>query len=180
MDMLSKGCTVRQGLGGGVPTRSVAGRGGDNAEASLENSLLRYLHAPSGPAFTRAGITRARRPATVPRVLELAASKAADCTHAARPAARLPGRRDGTGCSSQLVFYPPKDKKVGHHGVGRYKCLGGYDSSEGYTTCRFKLVHRRTLPGRPPAVAVQIGRCDSQGAGCGRGCDEGALAARTP
>ena len=55
---------------------------------------------------------------------------------------------DGTGCSSQLVFYPPKDKKVGHHGVGRYKCLGGYDSSEGYTTCRFKCTDG---PARPSA-----------------------------
>ena len=57
---------------------------------------------------------------------------------------------DGTGCSSQLVFYPPKDKKVGHHGVGRYKCLGGYDSSEGYTTCRFKCTDGPCPAVRPP------------------------------
>jgi hypothetical protein len=50
---------------------------------------------------------------------------------------RCPGR-DGSGCFSSLVFYPPTKQKVGHGGVGLYKCLGGYGTAEGYTTCGFR------------------------------------------
>lgn len=54
---------------------------------------------------------------------------------------QMPGcpGRDGSGsCGSSLVFYAPKTQKVGHGGVGVYKCLGGYGTREGYTTCGFR------------------------------------------